>query len=62
MEKIRDPAGIQTQDLLNTSPTLLSLSHSDPWQRSGTQATYVALSRGLSQIPTDSHSLRAGLN
>ena len=28
--KIRDPAGIQTQDLMNTSQTLLPLSHSDP--------------------------------
>ena len=34
--------------------TLLPLSHLDPWQRSGRQA---ALRRGLSQIPTDSHSL-----
>ena len=39
-EKIRDPAGIRTQDLLNkVSQTLLSLSHSDPWQRSGRQVT-----------------------
>ena len=28
--KIRDPAGIQAQDLLNTSQTLLPLSHLDP--------------------------------
>ena len=27
-EKIQDPAGIRTQDLLNTSQTLLPLSHS----------------------------------
>ena len=32
-KKIRDPAGIQTQDLLNTSQMLLPLSHLDPWQR-----------------------------
>ena len=38
-KKIRDPAGIRTQDLLNTSQTLLPLSHLDPWQRSGRQAT-----------------------
>ena len=31
-EKIRDLAGIRTQDLLNTSQTLLQLSHLDPWQ------------------------------
>ena len=37
--KIRDPAGIRTQDLLNTSHTLLPLSHFGPWQRSGRQAT-----------------------
>ena len=34
---------------------------SDPWQRSGRQATYTSLPRGLSWIPTDSHSLRPGL-
>ena len=39
MEKIRDPAGIRTQDLLNTSQMPLPLSHLDPWQRSGRQAT-----------------------
>ena len=38
-EKIQDPAGIRTQDLLNTSQTLLPLSHLDPWQRNGRQAT-----------------------
>ena len=38
-EKIQDPAGTQTQDLQNTSQTRLPLSHSDPWQRSGRQAT-----------------------
>ena len=38
-KKIRDQAGIWTQDLLNTSQTLLPLSHSDPWQRSERQAT-----------------------
>ena len=38
-KKIWGPAGIQTQDLLNTSQTLLPLSHLDPWQRSGRQAT-----------------------
>ena len=32
-EKIQDPAEIRTQDLLNTSQTLLPLSHLDPWQR-----------------------------
>ena len=37
--KFRDPAGIRTQDLLKTSQTLLPLSHSDPWHRSGRQAT-----------------------
>ena len=31
MEKIRDLAGIRTQDLLNTSQTLLPLSHLDSW-------------------------------
>ena len=51
LEKIRD----STQDLLNTSLMLLSLSHLDPWQRSGTQD---ALPRGLSRIPTDSHSMQ----
>ena len=40
---LRDPAGVRTQDLLNTdllntSQTFLPLSHSDPWQRSGKQA------------------------
>ena len=45
------------------SQMLLPLSHLDPWQRSGRQATYLAaLPRGLSQIPMDSHSLKAGLN
>ena len=44
-----------TQDLLNTSLMLLSLSHLDPWQRSGRQD---ALPRGLSRIPTDSHSMQ----
>ena len=39
MKKIRDPAGIRTQDLLNTSQMFLPLSHLDPWQRSGRQAT-----------------------
>ena len=39
MKKIRDPAGIGTQDLLNTSQTLLPLSHLDHWQGSGRQAT-----------------------
>ena len=29
-KKIQDPAGIQTQDLMNTSQTLLPLSHLDP--------------------------------
>ena len=38
-EKVRDPAGIRTQDLLDTSQTLLPLSHLDLWQRSGRQAT-----------------------
>ena len=38
-KKIQDPAGIRTQDLLNTRQTLLPLSHSDPWQRSRRQAT-----------------------
>ena len=38
-EKFRDPAGIRTQDLLNTSQTLLPLSHLDPWEKSGRQAT-----------------------
>ena len=33
MEKIRDPAGIQTQHVLNTRQTLLPLGHLDPWQR-----------------------------
>ena len=56
-KKIQDPAGIRTQDLLNTNQTLLPLSHLDPWQRSGRQATQAVLSRGLSWIPTDSHSL-----
>ena len=32
-KKIRDPAGIWTQDLLNTSQTLLPLSHLDPLGR-----------------------------
>ena len=35
----KDLAGIQTQDLLNTSQTLLPLSHLDPWKRSGRQAS-----------------------
>ena len=39
MGKIRDPAGIRTEDLLNTSQILLPLSHLDPWQRSGRQGT-----------------------
>ena len=29
--KIWDPAGIRTQDLLNTSQTPLPFSHLDPW-------------------------------
>ena len=32
--KMRDLAGIQTKDLLNTSQTLVPLSHLDPCQRS----------------------------
>ena len=40
MEKFWDPAGIRTQDLLNTSQMLLPLSHLDPWQRRVRQATY----------------------
>ena len=40
----------RTQDLLNTSQTLLPL---DPWQRSRRQATKAALPRGLSRILTD---------
>ena len=39
-KKIQDPAGIRTQDLLNTSQMLLPLSHLDPWQRSGRQAIH----------------------
>ena len=61
-KKIQDVVGIRTQDLLNASQTLLPVSHSNPWQRSRRQATWAALPRGLSQILTDSHSLRAGLN
>ena len=38
-EKKPDPAGIRTQDLLNASQTLLPLSHLDPLERSGRQAT-----------------------
>ena len=38
-EKIQDPAGIRTQDLLNTSQMLLPLNYLDPWQKSGRQAT-----------------------
>ena len=38
-KKIWDPAEIWTQDLLNTRQTLLPLSHSNPWQKSGRQAT-----------------------
>ena len=30
---VQDPAGIQTQDLLNTNQALLPLSHLDPWYR-----------------------------
>ena len=30
-EQIQDPAGIPTQNLLNTSQTLLPLSHLDPY-------------------------------
>ena len=43
---------------LNTSQTLILLIHLVPWQRSQRQA---ALPRSLSRIPTDSHSLGAGL-
>ena len=55
-KKIWDPAGNQTQDLLNTSLMILPLGHLVPWQRSGRQAQ-AAAPKGLSQIPTDSHSL-----
>ena len=51
-KKIWDPAETPTQDLLNTSQTLLPLSHLDPWQRSRRQATQAALPRGLSRTPT----------
>ena len=37
--KIQDPAWIRT---LNTSQMLFPLSHSDPWQRIGRQATEAA--------------------
>ena len=50
-EEFQDPAGIQNQDLLNTSQTLLSLSHLDPWAENWRQATYAALPSGFSQIP-----------
>ena len=50
IENIRDPARIRTQDLLNTSQMLLPLSHLDPWQSSGRQATQAALPSGLSRI------------
>ena len=30
-KKFLDPAGIWTQDIVNTSRTLLPLSHFDPW-------------------------------
>ena len=60
-KKIWDPAGIRTQDLNNTQ-MLLPLSHLDHWQRSRRQATKAALPRSLGWIPTDSHSLKAGLN
>ena len=53
----KQSAGIQTQDFLNNSQTLLPLSHLDPWQRNGTHASCMN-----SQIPTDSHSLKAALN
>ena len=46
-KKIQDPAGIRTQDLLNTSQMLLPLSHFHPWQSSGRQAKQAALSRCL---------------
>ena len=36
-EKIWDPAGIRTQDLLNTSQTLLPLSHSTNRGRESSQ-------------------------
>ena len=57
-KKIQDPAVISTQDLLNTSQTLLPLGHLDPWQRSINirQPTQAALPRELSQISSDSHS------
>ena len=40
---------------------ILLLNHLHPWQRSRRQATYTALPRGLSQIPTHYHS-ELGLN
>ena len=49
-------ATLWTHDLLNTSQTLLPLSHLNPWQRSRRQATWAAFPRGLSWIPIDSHS------
>ena len=38
-KKFQDPAGIRTQDLLNTSQNLLQLSHLDPLQKIRRQAT-----------------------
>ena len=64
IEKVPGPAGIQTQDLLNTSQTLLTLI--EPLGPLGRGAEdklhrHHCPEAGLSQISTDSHSLRAGL-
>ena len=53
-KEFQDPAGIRTQELLNSSQTLLALSHLDSWQKSGRQATQAALPRSLRWTPTDS--------
>ena len=50
-----------TKDLLNTSQTFLPLSHLDPWKEWKTSHNIIStLPRDLSQVPTDSHSHRAG--
>ena len=48
-KKIRDPARLRTQDLLNTSQTVLPLSQLDPWQRGGL-THYVALNCGQRKL------------
>ena len=56
MEKIRDPARIQTQDLLKTSQTILPLATWTPGRGAEDKLhKQHCLEASLSQISTDNH-------